>query len=81
MLIQVRLFAALAENVGTWSFALELPAGSSADAVRAAVLLRYPQVKGLCGRSVLAVNAEYTEPDRLLEDGDEVALIPPVSGG
>ncbi len=36
---------------------------------------------GLCARVALAVNAEYVEADQMLHDGDELALIPPVSGG
>jgi molybdopterin converting factor subunit 1 len=81
MHITVRLFAALAEAAGTRSFPLELPTGSSARDARNVVAARYPRVQGLCERSGFAVNAEYVEAERLLEEGDEVALIPPVSGG
>ncbi len=81
MQITVRLFAALAESAGVRTFALELPPGARADAVRAALHTRYPQLQALCERSVVAVNAEYAAADRLLYEGDEVALIPPVSGG
>jgi molybdopterin converting factor subunit 1 len=81
MQISVRLFAALAEKAGTRTLTLDLPAGSRADAVRRALQERFPQAQGLCERSAVAVNAEYAAADRLLYDGDEVALIPPVSGG
>jgi molybdopterin converting factor subunit 1 len=81
MHIQVRLFAALAESAGTRAFLLDIPPGADAGAVREAVLVQYPQMRGLCGRAALAVNAEYAGPDRIVQEGDEVALIPPVSGG
>ncbi|HLZ72547.1 MAG TPA: MoaD/ThiS family protein [Dehalococcoidia bacterium] len=81
MQITVRLFAALAEGAGVRSFPLDVPPGARAAAVRSALQARYPQMQALCERSVFAVNAEYAAADRLLYDGDEVALIPPVSGG
>ncbi len=81
MQIQVRLFAALAESAGTRAFSLDVPAGSDAGSVRDAVLARYPQLRGLCSRAGIAVNAEYTGAGQPVKDGDEVALIPPVSGG
>ena len=81
MLINMRLFAALAEGAGTRTLELELPAGSTAGDARNLVASRYPRVLGLCERSGLAVNAEYVPAGTVLQDGDEVALIPPVSGG
>jgi molybdopterin converting factor subunit 1 len=81
MHITVRLFAALAEAAGARSFPLEVPAGSSVCDVRNLVAARFPRVQGLCERSGFAVNAEYVDAEQALNDGDEVALIPPVSGG
>jgi len=81
MRIHVRLFAALADGAGCRSFDLDLPPGARAEAVRLALVERFPRLAGLCGRSAFAVNAEYADADRLLAAGDEVALIPPVSGG
>lgn len=81
MQVTVRLFAALAEAAGRRSLALELEPGSRAGRVRELLSERFPSVHGLCQRSALAVNAEYTDPGRPLAEGDEVALIPPVSGG
>ncbi len=73
MTVKVRLFAALRERAG-WS-ERELDATTVADV--------WPQLElgdepaGL----LYAVNRTYAERDRALADGDEVALIPPVSGG
>ena len=81
MQIQVRLFAALAEAAGTRTFPLDLPEGAAARDVRERVAALYPRVRGLCDRSGFAVNAEYVPAEHRLAEGDEVALIPPVSGG
>ncbi len=73
MKVTVRLFAGLRERAG-WS-SRELEAASVADVWAALDLGDEPE--GL----LYAVNKEYAERDRALADGDEVALIPPVSGG
>jgi molybdopterin synthase catalytic subunit len=71
--VNVRLFAGLRERAG-WS-QREVDAATVADVWRALELGDEPA--GL----LYAVNKEYATPDRALADGDEVALIPPVSGG
>ncbi len=76
----VRLFASYREAAGVAHVELELPAGATArDAIRA-VLAEHPLVAE--GRQlVIARNEVYVDPAAVLEDGDELALIPPVSGG
>ncbi len=76
MKVAVRLFAGLRERAGARSVELELPDGASLGAVWPALGLG-DEPDGL----LLAVNREYAERSRELRDGDEVALIPPVSGG
>jgi molybdenum cofactor biosynthesis protein MoaC/molybdopterin converting factor subunit 1 len=80
--IQVRLFAMLRERAGRDSFELELPEGATVgDAM--ALLGREPGLNELLGRLPVraARNREYVDDDQALEPGDELALIPPVSGG
>src|SRR5918992_1476110 len=74
--VVVKLFAALRERAGTAERRLDLDAGSTAGDVWSALELG-DEPAGL----LYAVNREYAERDRPLADGDEVALIPPVSGG
>jgi molybdopterin synthase catalytic subunit len=76
MQIRVRLFAGLRERAGAPELELELPEGARvADALeRMRELTDGVPV-------VMAVNHEYADPGSPLESGDEVALIPPVSGG
>jgi molybdopterin synthase catalytic subunit/molybdopterin converting factor small subunit len=73
MSVQVRLFAGLRERAG-WS-SREIEASTVADVWPALELGEEPE--GL----LYAVNREYAERTQELRDGDEVALIPPVSGG
>ena len=76
MKVAVRLFAALRERAGAREAALELDDGASVDDVWPALGLG-EEPSGL----VYAVNRAYVERGTPLADGDEVALIPPVSGG
>lgn len=76
MQVSVRLFAGLRERFGSDSLQLELADGASvADALAA--------LSGQVDSSgcLLAVNREYADDDLVLAAGDELALIPPVSGG
>jgi MoaE-MoaD fusion protein len=74
--VTVRLFAMLRERAGTPEMMLELPEGARVgDALTALADL----AEGI--PLVMAVNREYASADRVLDPGDELALIPPVSGG
>jgi molybdopterin synthase catalytic subunit len=74
--VVVRLFAGLRERAGAGERELELPDGARAEDVWPPLGLG-DEPDGL----VYAVNRSYTERTQPLEEGDEVALIPPVSGG
>ncbi|MBV8942153.1 MAG: MoaD/ThiS family protein, partial [Solirubrobacterales bacterium] len=76
MVVRVRLFAALRERAGSDELELELPDG----ALVADALDRIGNVTGDL-KAVMAVNREYAGPGTALHAGDELALIPPVSGG
>ena len=79
--IRVRLFAIQRELAGTRELAVDLPDGATIEDAWAAVVARFPAIGP--GRAFVrfARNATYTSADTTLADGDEVALIPPVSGG
>ena len=61
--------------------ALELPDGATPADAAARLASRYPALEWLRRATKPAVNLEYTTWDHALKDGDEVAFIPPVSGG
>ena len=82
MIVSVRLFATLRERAGRDSLELELADGATAaDAL--AALAAEPKLTELVERLPvrLAVNREYASDETPLHAGDEVAVIPPVSGG
>jgi MoaE-MoaD fusion protein len=76
MIVRVRLFAQLRERAGSRELSLELPEGAR---VRDALTAVSELAEGL--PLVMAVNREYADEDAPLSAGDELALIPPVSGG
>ncbi len=81
MKIAIRLFAGLRDRAGTGNLSVELPGGATvADAIEAAQR-RAPIEWTVPTTLMAAVNNEYVEFTQPLSDGDELALIPPVSGG
>jgi len=82
MTIAVRLFAVLRERAGSERVELELPAGATvADALRELAKVRGLEEVLERVPVALAVNRRYASPQTLLAPDDEVALIPPLSGG
>lgn len=77
--VTVRCFAAVREALGQDLLAIDLPAGSTTAALRERLVARSPLLARL--PVAYAVNRSYAGPDSVLADGDEVALIPPISGG
>ena len=80
MRITVKLFASLRERAGVATLVRSVPEGTTAGALLAALEEDLPALRA-AGRIALAVNSEYTRAGQPLRDGDELALIPPVSGG
>ncbi|MBA3809803.1 MAG: molybdopterin converting factor subunit 1, partial [Solirubrobacterales bacterium] len=82
IVVEVRLFAMLRECVGRERVELELPAGATvADALRSLAALE-PLRELLARMPVrMAVNRDYATAETVLRQQDELALIPPLSGG
>lgn len=80
MKLQLLAFGIAREIVGQRFVELELPQGTTVAQMRQLLSQRHPRF-GLLASLRFAVNGEYAEEDHILQDGDEVALIPPVSGG
>ncbi|OLD52266.1 MAG: molybdopterin converting factor subunit 1 [Chloroflexi bacterium 13_1_40CM_2_70_6] len=80
MLVNVRLFASYREAAGVGHLQLELKPGATVRDAIAEVVKAHPLIAE--GRQVvIARNRDYVDVDAPLADGDELALIPPVSGG
>jgi len=81
MLIRTRLFARHRELLGDDELVLDLPVGSTVGDLLARIGGDGGPLAPLAQQSAVAVNLRYADESELLKEGDEVALIPPVSGG
>lgn len=79
--ISIKLFAVYQEVIGAPEITQNFPAGTSAGEVLQGLIGKYPQLDQWRSVTRLGVNLDFVEADRLLADGDELVLIPPVSGG
>ena len=81
MQVTVKLFATLRHAAGWGSRTVDLEPGATVDDLLA-TLAAMDEKLGSEGRTLYAaVNQEYATGDQVLQDGDEVAIFPPVSGG
>src|ERR1700756_4559473 len=81
MQIRVLFFGVLKELVGRSSETIELPEGATVEAVLHYYSRQAPRLEAMLPSLALSVNQEYSRGDWVLRPGDEVALLPPVSGG
>ncbi len=81
MIVKVRLFASHREIVGQNELTLEAPAQARIDWLAQEMARRHPKLKDSLTRSAFAINRRRVEPDAALKDGDQVVILPPVSGG
>ena len=79
--IRIRAFAALRDLLGFSNFQMLLPAGADVAGLLAELAANHPEARLAERRVAVAVNRAIVARDRVLADGDEVALLPPVSGG
>lgn len=75
------VFAGVREAVGQREIELELAEGATVADLRHELVQLYPQLAGIAPSLSVAVNQEYCADETQLAAGDEVAIIPPVSGG
>ncbi|OUM98231.1 MAG: hypothetical protein BAA04_07130 [Firmicutes bacterium ZCTH02-B6] len=81
MQVTVRTFAALAERLGQRTLTLELPPGATVEDVWRRLVAGCPDIERFERRLLVAVNLKYATWQTSLAEGDEVAFLPPVSGG
>lgn len=81
MRVTVRLFARLRDIAGAAELVREVAPGGTIGSVWRELVTEYPELAGYERSISSAVNADYARMDQLLGEGDEVAFLPPVSGG
>ena len=81
MLVRILFFGVLKDLVGHGSESLDLPENATLGDVLSHYESRIPRLKELVSSIAMSVNQEYAGPEAKLSQGDEIALLPPVSGG
>lgn len=81
MKIRVLFFASCRDITGQKETDVEIDSETTVGQLKNVLLSNYPDLEGLHKVLSVAVNTEYSDDTTVLHDGDEVALIPPVSGG
>jgi sulfur-carrier protein len=79
--IQVKLFAIYQEVLGTTELEQQIAIGTTAGQVLTQIVTQYPILAPWQTVTRLGVNLQFVAPETILEAGDELVLIPPVSGG
>jgi molybdopterin converting factor subunit 1 len=79
--VHIKLFAGYRDKVGRPEVDLELPDDATVGYLAQEMIRHHPTLTRDAERLVVAVNQEFQDHSYVLSNGDEVALIPPVSGG
>jgi molybdopterin converting factor subunit 1 len=81
MRVTIRLFARLRELAGAGELAREVPTGATVNGVWQGLVRDFPAMAPYEASLSCAVNAEYARFKTTVNEGDEIAFLPPVSGG
>ncbi len=79
--IKIRLFAILREVVGEKEITITVPTGVTVSCLNDEIFKKYPQLKSFKNKFVTSVNCKTKSSDTIISSSDEIALLPPVSGG
>jgi len=81
MKVKTKFFAAIKDIVGTPEVELELPDGITAGGLFQRYCQQHTPLSRYANNTMISVNLEFVPPETRLHEGDEIAFIPPVSGG
>lgn len=79
--VTVKLFAAFQDAYGVPEIMMRLPAGTPVSAVCDRIIEEHPELERWRSLTRFGINLDFAKPATPLHHGDEVVLIPPVSGG
>ena len=79
--IKVRLFAILKDTVGKKEIIVAVPSGATLKMLKNKILQEYPSLNSFSNKFILSVNLKVATDDTIISPSDEIAILPPVSGG
>ena len=79
--VTIKLFAAYQEAYGLSELELEVPVGTTVGMVGDRLRDQHSSLQALAPKTRYGINLEFVPVDTIVQDGDEIVLIPPVSGG
>ena len=80
-MIKIKFFAVLREEMKREEMLFEMPPGAVCGEILFSLKSRFPALAPILSRCLVAVNGSYAGLDAQISEGDELALLPPVSGG
>lgn len=81
MKVRVLFFASIADAAGARSLEVAVEGRTTVAELRKRLETDRPRLAGKLGKCAAAVNTQVVDPSKVLAEGDEVAFLPPVSGG
>jgi molybdopterin converting factor subunit 1 len=81
MKVRTKFFAAIKDIVGIPEVELDLPEGTTAGELFSQYCQQHTPLSRYANNTMISVNLEFVPPETRLHEGDEIAFIPPVSGG
>jgi len=81
MNIEVKLFAAARQAANQETLSIEIAEGATVQQLKAELGQQFPDLKSMLDHLLVAIDTEYAGEDQVLQAGQDIALIPPVSGG
>ena len=79
--VDIKLFAYARELVGEKHISIDVEEGITIEGLMDRIIDEHPSLESIKENLIIAVNKTTVRPDKVLKDGDEIALLPPVAGG
>jgi molybdopterin synthase catalytic subunit len=79
--VRILLFATLRDYLGSKSIEMEIPSGTTVQALTDLLVTKYPRLEKVKDSMMAAINREYAADEQIIPENAEIAFFPPVSGG